>query len=82
MIRLLQSFSSFSLATDEMPDEAFPPKRWEDSPGAKGKEKIMFGTHITMYAKVSATTAMSLVVLIILPQGGLWVRMEEASESV
>lgn len=56
LIRLLQSFSGFSLATDEMPDEAMAPKHWANSPGAKGREKIMFGMHLTMYAKVSTTT--------------------------
>ncbi|KAG7440380.1 cytochrome P450 monooxygenase pc-3 [Guyanagaster necrorhizus] len=64
LIRLLQSFSSFSLARDVQPAEGIPPESWTPTPGTtKGREKIMFGVHITIYAK-----------------GGLWVRMEEAKD--
>lgn len=64
LIRLLQSFSSFSLALDVQPDESIPPKTWTRTPGTtKGGDKIMLGTHVLLYAK-----------------GGLWVRMEEAQD--
>ncbi|KAG7440388.1 cytochrome P450 monooxygenase pc-3 [Guyanagaster necrorhizus] len=64
LIRLLQTFSSFSLAMDAQPAEGIPPKSWTKTPGTtKGRDKIMFGLHLTMYAK-----------------GGLWVRMEEAHD--
>ncbi|KAK0436982.1 cytochrome P450 [Desarmillaria tabescens] len=64
LIRLLQSFSSFSLATDAQPSEGIPPKSWTPTPGTtKGKDKIMLGIHITLFAK-----------------GGLWVKMEETKE--
>ncbi|KAK0502036.1 cytochrome P450 [Armillaria luteobubalina] len=64
LIRLLQTFSSFSLAMDAQPVEGIPPKSWTKTPGTtKGRDKIMFGLHLTMYAK-----------------GGLWVRMEEAKD--
>ncbi|KAK0472809.1 cytochrome P450 [Armillaria novae-zelandiae] len=64
LIRLLQSFSSFSLARDAQPAEGIPPASWTPAPGTtKGRDKIMFGITITIYAK-----------------GGLWVRMEEAKD--
>ncbi|KAK0481271.1 cytochrome P450 [Armillaria novae-zelandiae] len=64
LIRLLQAFSSFSLAMDAQPAEGIPPKTWTKAPGTtKGRDKIMFGLHLTMYAK-----------------GGMWVRMEEAKD--
>ncbi|KAK0462778.1 cytochrome P450 monooxygenase pc-3 [Armillaria novae-zelandiae] len=64
LVRLLQTFASFSLAGDAQPPEGVPPKSWTRTPGTtKGREKIMLGIHVTMYAKA-----------------GLWVRMEEARE--
>lgn len=64
IVRLLQTFSSFSLAVDAQPPESIPPKSWTRTPGTtKGREKIMLGRHVTLFAK-----------------GGLWVRMEEAKE--
>ncbi|KAK0439709.1 cytochrome P450 [Desarmillaria tabescens] len=64
LIRLLQTFSSFSLAMDAQPAEGIPPKNWTKTPGTtKGRDKIMFGLHLTMYAKA-----------------GMWVRMEEAKD--
>ncbi|PBK98056.1 cytochrome P450 monooxygenase pc-3 [Armillaria gallica] len=64
LIRLLQTFSGFSLALDAQPAEGIPPKTWTRAPGTtKGRDKIMLGTHVLLYAK-----------------GGLWVRMEEAQD--
>ncbi|KAK0443576.1 cytochrome P450 [Armillaria borealis] len=64
LIRLLQNFSSFSLAQDAQPAEGVPPASWTPAPGTtKGRDKIMLGITITIYAK-----------------GGLWVRMEEAKD--
>ncbi|KAG7440390.1 cytochrome P450 monooxygenase pc-3 [Guyanagaster necrorhizus] len=52
LIRLLQTFSSFRLAPDAQPAEGIPPKNWTKTPGTtKGRDKIMFGLHLTMYAK-------------------------------
>ncbi|KAK0200209.1 cytochrome P450 [Desarmillaria ectypa] len=66
LIRLLQTFSSFSLALDAQPAEGIPPKTWTRAPGTtKGRDKIMLGTHVLLYAK-----------------GGLWVRMEEAKDQM
>ncbi|KAK0488922.1 cytochrome P450 [Armillaria novae-zelandiae] len=65
LIRLLQTFSSFSLATDAQPAEGTPPASWVKSSGTtKGSDKIMFGLHLTMYAKA-----------------GMWVRMQEATDN-
>lgn len=44
-------FSSFSLAEDAQAPEAKPPASWTGDQ-FKGKDKIMFGTHLTMFAKV------------------------------
>ncbi|KAK0184280.1 cytochrome P450 monooxygenase pc-1 [Armillaria mellea] len=64
LIRLLQTFSSFSLALDAQPAEGIPPKTWTRTSGTtKGRDKIMLGAHVLLYAK-----------------GGLWVRMEEAQD--
>ncbi|KAK0214450.1 cytochrome P450 [Armillaria fumosa] len=53
LIRLLQTFSSFSLAMDAQPPEGIPPKSWTRTPETtKGREKIMLGRHVTLYAKV------------------------------
>ncbi|KAK0458665.1 cytochrome P450 monooxygenase pc-3 [Desarmillaria tabescens] len=52
LIRLLQNFSSFNLALDVQPPEGIPPKSWTHAPGTtKGREKIMFGVHITLFVK-------------------------------
>ncbi len=38
---------------DAQPAEGIPPKDWTAMPGTtKGREKIMLGFHLTMYAKV------------------------------
>ncbi|KAK0214455.1 cytochrome P450 [Armillaria fumosa] len=53
LIRLLQAFSSFTLALDSQPVEGIPPKTWTRTPGTtKGRDKIMLGTHVLLYAKV------------------------------
>ncbi|KAK0499418.1 cytochrome P450 monooxygenase pc-3 [Armillaria luteobubalina] len=52
LIRFLQTFSSFSLAIDAQPAEGIPPTNWTEMPGTtKGREKIMLGFHLTLYAK-------------------------------
>ncbi|KAK0474637.1 cytochrome P450, partial [Armillaria novae-zelandiae] len=67
LVRLLQLFSSFTLALDSQPEEGILPKTWTRIPGTtKGRDKIMLGTHVLLYAKV----------------WGLWVRMEEAKDKV
>ncbi|KAK0489452.1 cytochrome P450 [Armillaria novae-zelandiae] len=50
LIRLLQTFSSFNLAEDAQASEAKPPASWVGDQ-IKGRDKIMFGTHLTMFAE-------------------------------
>jgi len=51
LIRLLQSFSSFSLADDAQPLEARPPANWKDVGGRAAIEKIWLKSHLTMNVK-------------------------------
>ncbi|KAF7331465.1 Glycosyltransferase family 39 protein [Mycena kentingensis (nom. inval.)] len=52
LIRLLQRFSAFRLAPDAQPEESKPPRSWQESGTEMQKrEKITFGTSLTMYAK-------------------------------
>ncbi|KAJ7602447.1 cytochrome P450 [Mycena polygramma] len=49
LIRLLQSFSSFSLDEAAFAPEARPPTEWASAPGRKGIDKFRPQTHLTMY---------------------------------
>ncbi|KAJ7833278.1 cytochrome P450 monooxygenase pc-3 [Mycena leptocephala] len=51
LVRLLQNFSEFSLAPDAQPESSKPPPSWQTCKGTQATEKIMLGTHLTMYAK-------------------------------
>ncbi|KAF7343938.1 hypothetical protein MVEN_01682500 [Mycena venus] len=51
LVRLLQSFSAFSLAPDAQPKSTRPPESWKTCKGTQATEKIMLGTHVTMFAK-------------------------------
>ncbi|KAF7335780.1 hypothetical protein MVEN_02233900 [Mycena venus] len=51
LVRLLQNFSTFSLAPDAQPEWTKPPLTWKARKGTQATEKIMLGTHLTMYAK-------------------------------
>jgi cytochrome P450 len=51
LIRLLQQYSSFSLARDAQPVDSLPPKEWASALGPKGTEKIHPQAHLTMYSK-------------------------------
>ncbi|KAJ7755198.1 cytochrome P450 [Mycena metata] len=51
LVRLLQSFTEFSLAPDAQPESTKPPASWKECKGTKATEKITLGTHLTMYAK-------------------------------
>ncbi|CAK5275913.1 unnamed protein product [Mycena citricolor] len=50
LIRLLQRFSTFHLASDAQPEGTLPPKSWETCPYKK-HEKVTFGGNLTMYFK-------------------------------
>ncbi|KAJ6478100.1 cytochrome P450 [Mycena vitilis] len=49
LIRLLQSFSSFSLDENASAPDARPPASWASAPGRKGVEKFRPRAHLTMY---------------------------------
>ncbi|KAF8982673.1 cytochrome P450 [Cyathus striatus] len=51
LIRLLQKFSSFSLAKDAQPVESLPPKSWTHASDRKRVEKIRPQQHLTLYVK-------------------------------
>ncbi|KAJ7647752.1 cytochrome P450 [Roridomyces roridus] len=49
LIRLLQSFSSFTLDVDACPPDARVPSDWSGQPGRKGVEQFVPKAHLTMY---------------------------------
>ncbi|KAK6974435.1 cytochrome P450 [Favolaschia claudopus] len=49
LIRLLQSFESFSIDEDAFMPDARPPKEWASAPGRKGIDKFKPKFHLTMY---------------------------------
>jgi len=51
LIRLLQSFSSFTLATDSQPEDSVPPAEWKTRSGRAAIEKIFMKSHLTMNVK-------------------------------
>jgi len=51
VIRLLQRFSSFSLALDAQVPDLLPPAQWIGKQGPQGRDKIRLGVHLTMYAR-------------------------------
>ena len=54
LVRLLQNFSSFTLADDVQSAESVARFRTTDAPDAE-VEKRVFAAHLTMYLKVSPT---------------------------
>ena len=52
LVRLLQSFSEFSLALDAQPEDSKPPASWKTAPGTKGTDKIKIALSLTMSVKV------------------------------
>lgn len=53
IVRLLQNFSSVSLAREAQPLKTIPPESWADVPGRQSIEKVRPGTHLTMFVDVS-----------------------------
>lgn len=49
LVRLLQQFSSVSLATDV---QTLPPAEWAKCSGRKAIEKVIIKSHLTIYAHV------------------------------
>ena len=52
LIRLLQNFTTFTLADEAQPKESIADFRTTDTPDAE-MEKRVFAAHLTMYLKVS-----------------------------
>ncbi|KAF7982659.1 hypothetical protein HWV62_27113 [Athelia sp. TMB] len=50
LIRLLQTFASFTLDTASQPPETRPPASWASEPGRKGIEQFWPKMHLTMYS--------------------------------
>ncbi|KAH9914218.1 cytochrome P450 [Fomitopsis serialis] len=50
LIRLLQQFSAFHLATEYQPRETHPPADWASCEGRKGIEQIFPRSHLTAYS--------------------------------
>ncbi|KAF8217177.1 cytochrome P450 [Mycena galopus ATCC 62051] len=50
LIRLLQSFESFSVDEAAFAPESRPPAEWATAPGRKGVDKFKPATHLTMYS--------------------------------
>ena len=51
VIRLLQRFSSFSLALDAQTPDSLPPVHWVGKEGPQGRDRIYPGVHLTMYVR-------------------------------
>jgi len=49
VIRLLQRFSSFSLALDAQAPDSLPPAQWMEKRGPQGRDRVCLKTHLTMY---------------------------------
>jgi len=48
IIRLLQQFSSFSLALDAQPPNSLPPAQWKGKKGPQGRDRIRLQANFTM----------------------------------
>lgn len=55
LTRLLQAFSSISLAEDV---QTLAPAEWAKAPGRKGVEKAIIKSHLTLYVQVSVVNVM------------------------
>lgn len=53
LVRLLQNFSSVSLARDIQPPKSIPPASWVDVPGRQSVEKVWPKSNLTMFIDVS-----------------------------
>ena len=82
LVRLLQSFSEFSLASDVQPLDSKPPAEWAKCAGTKGTDKIrLTNSGATLTVKVRSMCFNSLKSFSNRHncQGGMWVRMSGAS---
>ncbi|KAL0574430.1 Protein kinase alk2 [Marasmius crinis-equi] len=51
LVRLLQSFSSFTFTEEAMQEGDRPPKEWFGAKGTQGRDKIVLQSHLTMNVK-------------------------------
>jgi hypothetical protein len=51
LIRLLQRFSSVSMAMDAQPPDSLAQKEWAGKKGPQGRDRISLASHLTMYVK-------------------------------
>lgn len=79
LIRLLQSFSSFSLDETAFTAEGRAPADWASSPGRKGIDKFRPRAHLTMYSTVSRWISRHRrLILSVFFQDGMWIQATEA----
>lgn len=64
LVRLLQRFSTISLAPEAQPPASKPPARWANGVGIIAKEKIRPKAHLTLYVSVRASVMRAGLVLI------------------
>ncbi|KAK1230887.1 Protein kinase alk2 [Marasmius sp. AFHP31] len=51
LVRLLQNFSNFTFVDEAMEEGDRPPKEWAGAKGTKGRDKVVFQSHLTMSVK-------------------------------
>ena len=56
LVRLLQQFDRFTLATEFQPEGSIPPPHWKDRKGRQSFEKIWPSAALTLYVKVRSQT--------------------------
>ncbi|KAG6895654.1 hypothetical protein C0992_000175 [Termitomyces sp. T32_za158] len=54
LVRLLQRFDGFTLASEVQPEGSLPPPEWKQRKGRQSKEKIWPSAAMTLYAKVGS----------------------------
>ncbi|KAH7339083.1 cytochrome P450 [Rhizoctonia solani] len=77
--RLLQRVESFELVPEAYPEGTLPPPEWKNGQGRKVHEKIWPKNHLTIYCNVSSEILNQSRWFSWVIQGGLWVRMKEAT---
>jgi hypothetical protein len=66
LIRLLQTFSSITLAPEAQHPDTLPPTEWAQAEGRKARERFWPKAHLTIYSHVLSSLFLCFCVLIIL----------------
>jgi len=66
LIRLLQTFSSITLAPEAQHPDTLPPTEWAQAEGRKARERFWPKAHLTIYSHVLSSLFLCCCVLIIL----------------